>query len=64
MVTFFDGEGAAAAAAALNGTSIKHKRFANFTSDCLEVNVEEEKTKKQNTIIQVRTGDLPHVKRT
>ena len=39
MVTFFDGEGAAAAAAALNGTSIKHKRFANFTSDCLEVNV-------------------------
>ena len=40
MVTFFDGEeAAAAAAAALNGTSIKHERFANFTSDSLEVNV-------------------------
>ena len=39
MVTFFDGGEAAAAAEALNGTSITHERLANFTSESLEVNV-------------------------
>ena len=39
MITFFDGGEAAAAAEALNGTSITHEHLANFTSESLEVNV-------------------------
>ena len=50
MVTFVDGGQAAAAVVALNGTSIKHERITEFTSDKLEFTIYTEPT---------RSGDDP-----